>query len=66
MVVYDFINGVAFEPGNEEDAGVIPLGKEFKVAVPPVQGDDAAGGNGEMAGGGDIGSLAIGDHGEVQ
>ena len=64
--MHDFISSVVFEPCNEEDAGLGPLEEEFKVQVPPVDGDDATGGKREMAGGSDIGSLAIGDHGEVR
>ena len=65
-VIYDFVGSVALEPGNEEDTGVIPLPEEFKVTVSPIHSDDAAGGEREMASGDDIGSLAIGDHGEVR
>jgi hypothetical protein len=42
------------------------LPEEFKVTVSAVHSDDAAGGKGEMVGGSDIGSLAIGDEGEVR
>jgi hypothetical protein len=42
------------------------LAKEFKVAVGPIYSDDAPGGKREMTSGDDIGSLAIGDHGEVR
>ena len=64
-VMYDFIGSVVFESRHEEDTGVIPLKEEFKVTVASVHNDDAARGKGEMVGGGDIGSLAIGDHSEV-
>ena len=63
--MYDFVGGVVFESRHEEDTGVIPLKEEFKVTVASVHNDDAARGNGEMVGGGDIGNLAIGDHSEV-
>jgi hypothetical protein len=65
-VMYDFISGVVLESGNKENTGVIPLAKEFKVAVGPIHSDDAPGGKGEMAGSDDVGSLAFGDHGEVR
>jgi len=65
-VMYDFVGSVVFESGNEEDTGSIPLPEELKVIVAPIHNHDAACGNGEMAGGGDISSLAIGDHGEVR
>ena len=64
--MYDFVDGVALEPGNEEDTGVIPLPEEFEVTVSPIHSDDAAGRKCEMTGSDDIGSLAIGDHGEVR
>ena len=65
-VMYDFVSSVAFESGNEEDTGVIPLKEEFKVTVSPVHSDDTACGKRKEAGGDDIGSFAIGDHGEVR
>jgi hypothetical protein len=65
-VMYDFVGSIALEPGNEEDTRVIPLPEEFKVTVSPVHSDDTTGGKREMASGDNIGSLAIGDHGEVR
>jgi hypothetical protein len=65
-VMYDFINGVLLESGNEENTGVVPLPEEFKVTVSAVHRDDAAGGKSKMAGSDDIGSLAFGDHREVR
>jgi len=64
--MYDLISSIAFESANEEDTGVGPLKEEFKVTVAPVHSDDAAGGKRKMASGSDIGSLAIGDQGEVR
>jgi len=65
-VMYDFVDSVALEPGNKEDTGFIPLPEEFKVTVSPVHSDDAASRKCKMVGRGDIGGLAIGDHGEVR
>jgi len=65
-IMYDFVSSVVFDSGNEEDTGVSPLKEEFKVTVSPVHSDDAAGGKREMASSDDIGSLAIGDQGEVR
>jgi len=42
------------------------LEDEFKIIVAPVHSDDAAFGKHKMVSGDDIGSLAIGDHGEVR
>jgi len=64
-VIYNCIRSVILESGNEEDTGVSPLGKELKVIVAPIHDYNAAGGKREMAGGGDVGSFAISDHGEV-
>jgi len=64
-VLDNFIRGVAFKPGNEEYAGIVPLSKEVKVVVTPVHGDDAARRKREMTSNVNIGSLAISDNGEV-
>jgi len=64
-VMYDFINGVLLESGNEENTGVIPLPEEVKVTVSSIHSDDAAGGKREIAGGYDISSFAFGDKSEV-
>ena len=66
MVLYDFISGITFDTGNKKDAGVIPLGKEFKVIVAPIHGYNAADGKREIAGSGDVSSPAISDHREVR
>jgi hypothetical protein len=63
--MYDLISRVVFKSGNEEDTGVSPLKEEPKVTVSPIHSDDAASGECKMASGGDVGSLAIGDHSEV-
>jgi len=65
-VVYDFIGGVAFESGNEENTGAIPLSKEVKVVVAPIHSDDASPRKRELTSGGNVGSLAISDHGEFR
>ena len=65
VVLHDFVGSVVFEPGDEEDTGVIPLPEEIKVTVASVHSDDAAGGKCKMASGDYIGSLAISDYGEV-
>lgn len=65
-VLYDFVSGVAFQSGNEENAGTIPLGEKVEVIVAPIHGDDAATGKDEMTSDGNVGCLAIGDHGKVR
>ena len=65
-VLNDFISGVAFEPGNEGDTGVVPSGKEFKIIVAPVHSYNAACGKREIAGNGYVGGFAICDHGEIR
>jgi hypothetical protein len=64
-VIYDFVNGIAFKPGNEENTGVIPLSKEAEVVVAPIHSNNATFGKSEMTSGGYIRSLTISDHGEV-
>jgi len=64
-VLHHFINGIALEPGDEEDAGFIPLGEEIEVVVAPIDGDNAAGGKGKMTSHSNIGCLPLGDHGEI-
>ena len=64
--MYDFVGSVVFESGNEEDTGIIPLPEELKVIVATVNNDDAARRKRELVGSGDIGSLAISNHGKVR
>jgi len=65
MILDDFVSSIVFESRDEEDTGLGPSEEELKIIVTTVYRDDAAGGKRKMAGSGDIGSLAIGDHGEV-
>lgn len=64
-ILYDFANGVAFNPCNKENTSVIPSGKEVKIVIAPVHGNNATFGKSEMTSGDDVVSLTIGDHGEV-
>ncbi len=66
MIPDNIINVIAFESGNKENASVIPSGKEVKVVITPVYGDDTIGGKSEMTSGDDIVSLTVSDHGEVR
>ena len=65
-VRYHLIGSVAFEPGNEENTGFIPMSKKIEVIVAPIYSDDAAGGKGEMTSHSNIGRLGIGDHSEIR
>ena len=66
VALNDLISGVIFKTGDKEDALASPSPEEFKVAVGAVYGDDASGGQGEMSRCGNIGSLAVGNDGEIR
>jgi hypothetical protein len=53
------------EPGDEEDAGLVPLPEEIEIVIAPIHGDDAAGGKRKTAGCDHVSGLALGNHGEV-
>ena len=59
-------NGVALKAGNEENAVFIPLGEESKIQVTSIQGNDAPGGKGELAGYGDVSTPVVSDNGELR
>jgi hypothetical protein len=65
MLLYYIESGVAFQPGDEEDAGFIPLPEEIKITVATVHGNYTASGKCKMAGCDYIGGFAISDYGKV-
>ena len=66
IVLDNFISRVISKSSYKEDPGAIPLGKEIKIAITPVYGNDAADRQGKIRGHGDIMVLAIRDYGKVR
>ena len=65
MVLHHFVGSVAFQPGDKEDAGFIPLPEEIEVTESSVHDNYAASGKCKMASCDYIGSPAISDYGKV-
>jgi hypothetical protein len=66
IVLDDFISRIIFKSGYEEDSGAIPSGKEIKIAITLIYGDDAADRQSKITGNADIVVLAISDYSKVR
>jgi len=65
-ILYDFVSGISFKPGDKEYLGSIPLPKEIEITVCPVDGNNTAGRKNKVIGSFNVSNLAIGNYSELR